>query len=116
MSDGREVRPLPVKLSKDELAARAKELAEIIRKQEELEEVRKQQAAEIKADLDTSRARTRALSSAIRTGEEYQDVACLWVPDSVRVRMNLVREDNGAIVTSREMNEKERQTELTGVR
>lgn len=116
MSEERETRPLPVKLSKDELAARSKELAEIVRKQEQLEEDKKQQAAELKAEIDRSKARARTLSSAIRTGEEYQDVACMWVADSMRMRMNLVREDNGGIVTSREMTDKERQTELAGVR
>jgi hypothetical protein len=115
MSD-RVTQPLPVKLSKEELAARSKELAELIRKQEELEEEKKQQAAEIKAELDRSKARARTLSSSIRTGEEYQDVECEWVPDTLRLRMNLVRRDNGGIVSSRDMNEKERQLEFAGTR
>lgn len=116
MSDERETRSLPVKLSKDELAARSKELAEVVRKQEQLEEEKKQQAAEIKGELDRHKARARELSSTIRTGEEYQRVECLWVSDATRMRMNLVREDNGGIVASREMSDKERQLEFAGTR
>lgn len=116
MSEQRETRPLPVKLSKDELAARSKELAELIRKQEELEEEKKSSAAAIKGELDRHKARARELSSTIRTGEEYQDVECEWVTDALRLRMNLVRRDNGGIVSSRDMNEKERQLEFAGTR
>ncbi len=111
-----EQRAVAVKLSKEELAARSKELADITLKQVDLEYEKKSAAAAIKEEIERAKRRPNELSGIVKYGEEVRKVDCMWVPDVTRMRMNLVREDNGGIVESREMSDKERQTELSGVR
>jgi len=109
-----EILKLPVKLTREEVAERAKELAATIEEHDRIDAAKKASASEAKVELDQANARIRELSRAVKSGEEFQDVECRWEPDPVRLVMNLLRCDTGERVTSRSMTNEERQGELPG--
>lgn len=112
MSDESQVCQLTVKLTREEIAQRAKELAEKIKEHDRLDAERKANAAEIKVAIDAANTRIRELSNAVHSGTEIQDVACDWVADTDRLLMRLIRRDTGETVTTRSMTKEERQLEL----
>jgi hypothetical protein len=107
-----ETRVLDVKLSREEIEQRARELAATVKEHDRIDAERKADAANAKLKLDELNAKIRKLSCAVELGSELQDVQCEWVPDSHRLRMNLVRVDTGAVVSTRDMTKEERQLEL----
>ena len=111
-----ETRVLDVKLTRDEIEQRAKELAATVKERDRVDAERKALASTAKLRIDDLNAKIRALSNTVETGKEMQDVECRWEPDPMRLRMNLVRCDTGGVVSTRDMTKDERQIELTGTR
>lgn len=107
-----EIRPLEVKLTREEVEQRAKELARTIKEHDRIDEERKAAAASAKVTIDQLNTNIRKLSRAVEFGTEFQDVACEWVADQRRMVMNLVRLDTNETVSTRSMTNEERQLEF----
>jgi hypothetical protein len=107
-----EIRPLEVKLTREEVEQRAKELARTIKEHDRVDEERKAAAASAKVKIDELNAQVRKLGRAVELGTEFQDVACEWFADQRRMVMNLVRLDTHEVVSTRSMTSEERQLEF----
>lgn len=115
MSEGRgkqETRVLDVKLTRDEVEQRAKELAASVKEHDRIDAERKADAALAKVKIDTISAQIRRLSNAVESRTEPQEVPCEWVADNHRLRMKLVRLDTMEVISTRDMTKEERQLEF----
>jgi len=109
-----ETRNLPVKLSEDELAERAQQLAVSVTneetKREEFaawESTMKEAAKAKKAGIYLSHAETLRLGEIVETGIEDQDVACTWL--YTKEAAYLRRDDTGELVQVRDLRVDEKQ-------
>lgn len=109
-----ETRVLDVKLTREEIEQRSKELAGAIKEHDRVDEDRKAAAATAKLTIDRLNTQIRQLSRAVELGSEPQEVACEWFADQRRMVMNLVRLDTHEIVSTRSMTNEERQLEFPG--
>lgn len=107
-----ETRVLDVKLTREEVEKRSRELALTIKEHDRIDADRKAEAAAAKLKLDELNAQIRKLSTAVELRTEQQEVPCEWQVDPIRLRMNLVRLDTNSIVTTRDMTKEERQLEF----
>jgi hypothetical protein len=112
-----ETRHLPVKLTEEELAAKAQELAESVAREEEMREAfaawestMKEASKAKKAGIYLAHADTVHLGEVVETGVEERVVACTWLysADSAFLR----RDDTGELVQVRQLRDDERQAVL----
>jgi hypothetical protein len=112
-----ESRHLPVKLTEEELAAKAQELAESVAREEEMREefaawesTMKEASKAKKAGIYLAHADTVHLGEVVETGVEERVVTCTWLysADSAFLR----RDDTGELVQVRQLRGDERQAVL----
>lgn len=103
----RETKSLPVKLTPEELAVRADELAVKVRELEEHETAKKEAARQMKDEQDRIEFAVSRLARIVRERSEDRDVDCEWQRNDARRTMDLVREDTGAVVEYRQMTTQE---------
>lgn len=109
-----EVCNLPVKLSEEELAVKAQELAESVAHEEEMREAfaawkstMDEAAKAKKAGIYLAHAETVRLGGIVETGVEDQDVPCIWLYS--KTSAFLKRTDTGELVQVRDLREDEKQ-------
>lgn len=107
-----ETRVLDVKLTREEIEQRARELAGTVKEHDRVDTDRKAEAAAAKLKIDELNAQIRKLSRSVELGTEQQEVACEWFADNRRMRMNLVRLDTMETISTRDMTKEERQLEF----
>jgi hypothetical protein len=106
------VRTLPVKLTREELEQRAKDLAKHTRDKAEAELQKKDVVAQITSTIKSCEAQLDKLAQAINTGVEYREVKCSWDYDYERGVKWLSRDDTGAEVERQTISESEKQLRL----
>ncbi len=112
MGEPRKKLQLPVKLTEDELLAKASELASARANWEALKEESKESAAGYReriADLDDDISK---LSTEVRTKEELRDVEIDERPDFARNVIETFRVDTFKLVSTRVMTADERQVRM----
>lgn len=109
-----ETRNLPVKLSEDELAGKAQELAESVSEEEQQREAfaawestMKEAAKAKKAGIYLAHAETVRLGEIVETGIENRDTPCSWL--YTKEAAYLKRDDNGELVQVRDLRADEKQ-------
>lgn len=109
-----EDRHLPVKLTEEELAEKAQDLAESVAREEEMREAfaawestMKEAAKAKKAGIYLAHADTVHLGEIVETGIEERVVACTWLYSAAAAYLR--RDDTGELVQVRELREDERQ-------
>lgn len=109
-----ETRNLPVKLSEDELAGKAQELAESVSEEEQQREAfaawestMKEAAKAKKAGIYLAHAETVRLGEIVETGIENRDTPCTWL--YTKEAAYLRRDDNGELVQVRDLRADEKQ-------
>lgn len=107
-----ENRQLSCKLSADEVAHRADELAREIAKHSALEREKKDQAKAIGTAIGAVETVIFHLAEQVRTHSEERVVNCVWQRDEDGRRLDLVRQDTGEIVASRALTQSELQGKL----
>lgn len=112
---GKEQRELPVKLSDAEVAAKARELSEVIEEIEEEEKDQAEQKAAMKARMGELEAKQRALARVVRRGTEDRMVDVWTVADYESGNARAVRQDTGEVLSSRVLSNAERQLPLDQV-
>lgn len=108
----RSIRPLPVKLTADDIMKASMGLAnvcdEIATEEGRQDSIKKSLKARV-AELE---ARRTQLANLIRRGDEIRDVAVTTFADYEEGVARDVRMDNGEILATRPLTEKERQPDL----
>lgn len=109
-----ETRNLPVKLSEDELAGKAQELAESVAAEEKLredfaawEDTMKQAKKARMGRIAIAHDDTVNLGQIVETGVEDRDVACSWL--YTKEAAYLKRDDTGELVQVRDLRADEKQ-------
>lgn len=105
-------RELPVRLSAAEVAQRADDMAVKLAAIGELEERRKNVAAEFKEQIDTLRTEVGLLARQVRERSEQRDVECDLLLDFEAGTAELVRRDTGEVLGSRPLSPAEKQGNL----
>jgi hypothetical protein len=112
-----ESRHLPVKLTEEELAEKAQELAENVAREEELREefaawesTMKEASKAKKAGIYLAHADTVHLGEVVETGVEERLVACTWLYSKENAFLR--RDDTGDLVQVRQLRDDERQAVL----
>lgn len=88
------MRDLPVQLTEEDLAQKAKELAEAELKVDAL----KEQTKVLNKDKRAAEGYRLELAHIVDTGEEERQVACRWIDDLDQNCKRLVRQDNHEVV------------------
>lgn len=101
-------RPLPVKLTKEELLERGDRMAECEIEIEALKVERSGFNRAIKEKVD----RRAELAHVIDTGEEKRDVLCKWGKNFPQNCWDLIRQDTKEVVDTRPMSPADRQAEI----
>lgn len=104
-------RSLLVKLTTDEIRARAAELARMTASQAQLEDEKKAQTSNFKTQIDRCVADCRDYAERVTTGREFRDVDCEWTP-SPTGKMILTRLDTKEVIETRKMTAEEQQMHL----
>ena len=105
---------LPVKLREEEVLERARELASVVSKHDEAQQLQKLSAKAHKDTVDGHEVTIRALSRIVNSGEENRPVECEWHADGGLRLLKLVRRDTYEIVRSRPMTDEEVQEASQG--
>jgi len=112
-----ESRHLRVKLTEDELAAKAQELAESVAREEEMREAfaawestMKEASKAKKAGIYLAHADTVHLGEVVETGVEERLVTCTWLYSKENAFLR--RDDTGDLVQVRQLRDDERQAVL----
>lgn len=103
---------LPVKLTEQEVAEKAKQLALLDQQKKALEEKKKAQASLIKGQVEIVEEEMAELFHAVSKEEERREVECNRMFDYDTGTASLYRSDTGELLESREMTAEERQGEL----
>jgi hypothetical protein len=114
--DKTETRYLPVKLTDDEQRSKGQDLARAAQKHEQEIANKKSTGAQLKAAVDSAAANVALLSSVVASGEEVRPVICSWhlfVPSPGKKQ--LVRDDNGDVVETRDLTEHDTQRRFPGI-
>lgn len=106
------IRTLAVKLTREELEDRARDLAKHTRDKAEAELQKKDVVAQITATIKSCEAILDKLAQAINTGVEYREVKCTWDYDYELGKKTLTRNDTEEIVAVEVISENERQLKL----
>lgn len=116
------IRNLPVKLTAEELEARSRELADAVKDEDgkrldflAWDAGMKEAKKDRKAQVTLAHAEASRLAGIVESGEERRNVPCSWLYHLAGARAFLVRDDTGELVTTRVLQEDERQTSLTEV-
>ncbi len=114
-----DTRHLPVKLSEEELARKAQELADSVREEEEeresfaaWESTMKEAAKAKKAKIYIAHQQTVDLGEIVESGLETREVRCTWLYTASTAYLR--RDDTGELVQLRELGESERQAKIPG--
>lgn len=102
-------RILAVPLTEEELAARARRMAELRGEVGRLEEAKKAAAAEYKGKIDRINADVDEIASEVRAGSREEGVQCAVGIDATGNNMVTVRKDTGAVIDVRALTPAERQ-------
>jgi hypothetical protein len=109
-----ETRTLPVKLTEEELATKAQELAESVANEEKLreefagwEDSMKQAKKAKQGRIHIAHDDTVNLGEIVETGVEEREVACTWLRTASAAYLR--RDDTGSLVRVRELLDSERQ-------
>ena len=113
-SERKEARQLKVKITKEEFADRARELATIEDQLSAIDQQKKDANDEFKRQKGTIVSRKVALVGAIKDGEEDREVHCEWQENWKQKCWNLVRLDSGKTVDNMAMSAKDLQGNLPG--
>ncbi len=100
---------LLVKLTQEEMSAKAQELATEVKTVDELREKKKQQSGDVAAQIKEHEARVKRLSDHIATGKEEREVEIEERPNYDDKTIETVRRDTGEVITRRVMTQEERQ-------
>lgn len=109
------LRNLPVKLTQEEVKERGAQHADALISYEKVEEEKRASAADYASQLKTLRANMKRFAEAVKTHEESRAVKCLWQPNFIKKKMELIRQDTGEVVERRDMAESERQESLLDI-
>lgn len=101
-------RNMPCNLTAQELASKAQELAETVQEVNNEELNQKSIKDQLKAKLTELQSKQSRLASIVARKEEYRDVA-ISVISMGDGKVQEVRMDTGEALTTREMNESEKQ-------
>lgn len=114
-----DTRHLPVKLTEEELAAKAQELADSVREEEEereafaaWESTMKEAAKAKKAKIYIAHQETVDLGEIVESGLETREVRCSWLYTASTAFLR--RDDTGELVHVRDLREDEKQATLPG--
>lgn len=111
-----EHRQLSCKLTTEEIAHRADELAREVAKHAALEQGKKDQAKAVGMEIAEVESGIFRLAEQVRTKSEERVVVCAWQRDEDGRRLDCVRQDTGEIVASRSLTQSELQGKLFTVR
>lgn len=111
---GAETMRLACKLSHDERIERVQQLADRLIEQGHVEAEKKQAIEDFKAKLKAIDSRVGELIEAVKTGIEYRPVQVEERADSGRRVVETVRLDTGDVVSTRTMDDEDRQVSLPG--
>jgi hypothetical protein len=103
---------LPVKLNRDELILKAKELSALYVKIQEAEEAKKSAASAHADEIKKMNSELNQLVRIVNTGNEYRQVECSERKNFSIAIIETYRDDLGTMVETRPMTESERQAEL----
>jgi hypothetical protein len=106
------LKTLEVRLTEEEVAASAQELAAALTKRADLEARKKSVTAAIKGEIETIDAQACLLTRRVATRRDWREVECTEEPDYRRGEVRVVRCDTLETVTVRTMTARERQMEL----
>ena len=102
-------RILAIPLTDEELAERARKMAELRKEVGRLEEAKKASAAEYKGKIDRVNGEVDEIASEVRAGTREEGVQCAVGIDGTGNNMVTVRKDTGAVVHVRALTPAERQ-------
>jgi hypothetical protein len=105
-------RNLRVKLTADELAERAQRAAHLLNDRDQKDEESKAAAKHAKAQIAEVEAELRRVSSEIRDGATYKEVACERRHNFRLGKIEEVRMDTHDVIAERAMTDRERQLDL----
>jgi hypothetical protein len=103
---------LPVTLTKEEVAERARRAAHLVSDHDVKAEGFKQEAAANKQELKKIDTEIRGLSDEVRSGRTYRDVPCERVYNWTVGSVTDIRTDTGEVLAERAMSDAERQKAL----
>lgn len=103
---------LPVKLTRDELILKAKELSALYVKIQEAEDAKKAAASAHADEIKKMNYELNQLVRMVNTGNEYRQVECSERKNFSVAIIETWRDDLGTMVETRPMTESERQAEL----
>ena len=106
------LKTLPVKLNRDELILKAKELSALYVKIQEAEEAKKSAASAHADEIKKMNSELNQLVRIVNTGHEYRQVECSERKNFSIAIIETYRDDLGTMVETRPMTESERQAEL----
>jgi hypothetical protein len=101
-----------VRLTPEETARYAEELAGLVGDYERLDEERRKVGAQYRENLKSLHEKIVKLAEAIRDGEEKRTVPCREEPDWGNKLMRLIRSDTGQVVATRGLTPEELQGAL----
>jgi hypothetical protein len=107
-----ETHTLPCKLTTEEIADAAEELASAIQELEGVEIEKKAVAKEYNSQVDNIKKRIHRLMTHVKNGVAYRSVKCDLQFHIKKVLAILVREDTGDIIEERPMTEEEKQMQI----
>lgn len=109
MSLDKEIRKLPVRLTRDEYDSKAQELSAKLTTMAEMENALKSVQKNMKSQIEDIKELIGVLTKTIRNRTEDRDVECYEVRDEDRMVMQIIRCDTSEIVETRAMSPSERQ-------
>lgn len=105
--------PLRVPLTDSERLQKGVRLAELVREHTETLAAHKEKRAEMKAEIEAVNARVLDCRYDVSSGTEVRSVDCEVIADYGRGVVETIRVDTGAVVSSRPLEESERQRSLS---
>lgn len=105
-------KPLPVPLTADERAARSLSYAQIREEIDALNKAEQERRKAFKEQIAELETEARSLRRVAVSGSEKRQVACEDVADFRRGVVETIRNDTGAIVAVRDLEDPERQMEF----
>lgn len=108
-----DVRIVRVELSKDELIEQGRIMIEALDEAERARASLKALSAECKANEEHAREKANEAKALMRSRHEARQVACHQVHNWTRNKVYTVRQDTGEVIGIREMNNYEKQVEIT---
>lgn len=102
-----EVQHLPCTLTLEEREKKGRELADLMAEKDRLEDAKKGAADQFKGQITTVENNCRGVYLVIRQGYEMREVECRRVQDWDRKTVEVIREDTGELISTREMNQTE---------